>query len=58
MAEQHGMQPEHHAPQTEMEFFDRARERMERALRAIDETEERMAANIARERELLRRAGV
>ena len=47
MAEQHGMEPEHHAPVPEKEFYDRARQRLEQVLRSIDEIEERLAKNIS-----------
>lgn len=48
MAEQHGMQPEHHTPVPEKEFYDRARRRLEEALRNISELEERMAQRVGR----------
>ncbi len=48
MAEQHGMQPEHHTPVPEKEFYDRARQRLEEALRNIDELEERMAKRLGK----------
>jgi hypothetical protein len=48
MAEQHGMQPEHHTPVPEKEFFDRARQRLDEALRNITELEERMAKRLGK----------
>jgi hypothetical protein len=48
MAEQHGMQPEHHAPVPEKEFYDRARQRLDEALRNISELEERMAKRLGK----------
>lgn len=48
MAEQHGMQPEHHRPVPEKEFYDRARQRLDEALRNISELEERMAKRIGK----------
>ena len=48
MAEQHGMQPEHHVHQSEREFFDRARERLDRSLRHIAEIEKRLDAKVRR----------
>ena len=48
MAEQHGMEPEHHTPVPEKEFYDRARQRLEQALKNIDEIEERLAKNLGR----------
>lgn len=48
MAEQHGMQPEHHTPLPEKEFYDRARQRLDEALRNISELEERMAKRVGR----------
>lgn len=48
MAEQHGMQPEHHTPVPEKEFFDRARQRLDEALRNISELEERMAKRLGK----------
>jgi RNA polymerase-interacting CarD/CdnL/TRCF family regulator len=48
MAEQHGMQPEHHTPVPEKEFYDRARQRLDEALRNIDELEERMAKRLGK----------
>ena len=48
MAEQHGMQPEHHTPVPEKEFYDRARQRLDEALRNISELEERMAKRLER----------
>ena len=56
MAEQHDPHTEHHAYQPEREFFERARDRIDQALREVDEMEQRMAANIERERKLLHRA--
>ncbi len=56
MAEQHGMQPEHHRPVTEKEFYDRARQRLDEALRNISELEERMAKRLGRGREGKRKA--
>ena len=47
MAEQHGMQPEHHGHQTERDFFERARERLNRSLQHIAEMEQRMARNLS-----------
>ena len=47
MAEQHGTQSEHHADQTELEFFERARERLNRSLQQIAEIEDRMARNLS-----------
>ena len=48
MAEQHGTEPEHHTPVPEKEFYDRARQRLDQALKNIDEIEERLAKNIRR----------
>lgn len=48
MAEQHGMQPEHHIPVPEKEFYDRARKRLEEALQNIAELEQRMGARLGR----------
>ena len=48
MAEQHGMQPEHHTPVPEKEFYDRARQRLDEALRNIDELEQRMAKRLGK----------
>lgn len=48
MAEQHGMQPEHHLPVPEKEFFDSARQRLDEALRNIAELEERMAKRVGK----------
>lgn len=48
MAEQHGMQGEHHTPVPEKEFYDRARQRLEEALRNISELEERMERRLGR----------
>ncbi len=48
MAEQHEMQPEHHTPVPEKEFYDRARQRLDQALRNIDEIEERLSKNVGR----------
>ncbi|HKY74648.1 MAG TPA: hypothetical protein VJS45_00800 [Acidimicrobiia bacterium] len=48
MAEQHGMQPEHHTPVPEKEFYDRARQRLDEALRNISELEERMAKRVGK----------
>ena len=48
MAEQHGTEPEHHTPVPEKEFYDRARQRLDQALKNIDEIEERLAKNIGR----------
>ncbi len=48
MAEQHGMEPEHHTPIPEKEFYDRARQRLDQALKNIDEIEERLAKNLGR----------
>ena len=56
MAEQHGMQPEHHNPVTEKEFFDRARQRLDEALRNLSELEERMQKRLGRGREGKRKA--
>jgi RNA polymerase-interacting CarD/CdnL/TRCF family regulator len=56
MAEQHGMQPEHHTPVPEKEFYDRARQRLDQALRNIDELEEQMAKRLGRSRESERKA--
>jgi len=46
MAEQHGMQPEHHTPVPEKEFYDRARKRLDEALQNISELEEQMAKRL------------
>ena len=48
MAEQHGMEPEHHTPVPEKEFYDRARQRLDEALRNIAELEERMEQRLGR----------
>ena len=48
MAEQHGIQPEHHTPVPEKEFYDRARQRLDEALRNIDELEQRMAKRLGK----------
>jgi RNA polymerase-interacting CarD/CdnL/TRCF family regulator len=56
MAEQHGMQPEHHRPVPEKEFYDRARQRLDEALRNISELEERMAKRVGRGVESKRKA--
>lgn len=48
MAEQHGMQPEHHTPVPEKEFYDRARKRLDEALQNIAELEQRMEARLGR----------
>lgn len=48
MAEQHGMQPERHTPVPEKEFYDRARQRLDQALRNIAEIEERLSKNLGR----------
>ena len=48
MAEQHGMQPEHHTPVPEKEFYDRARQRLDEHLRNISELEERMAKRVGK----------
>lgn len=48
MAEQHGMQPEHHTPVPEKEFYDRARQRLDEALRNISQLEERMAKRLGK----------
>jgi len=56
MAEQHGMQPEHHAPVPEKEFYDRARQRLDQALQNIAEIEERLSKNLGRGREGKRKA--
>jgi hypothetical protein len=48
MAEQHGMQGEHHRPVPEKEFYDRARQRLDEALRNISELEERMERRLGR----------
>ena len=48
MAEQHGMQPEHHTPLPEKEFYDRALQRLDQALRNIDEIEKRLSKNLSR----------
>lgn len=48
MAEQHGMQPEHHTPVPEKEFYDRARQRLDQALQNIAEIEERISKNLGR----------
>jgi hypothetical protein len=48
MAEQHGMQPEHHTPLPEKDFYDRARQRLDQALKNIAELEERMAKRVGR----------
>lgn len=47
MAEQHGTQSEPNAHQTELEFFERARERLNRSLEQIAEMEDRMARNLS-----------
>jgi len=57
MAEQHGMQPEHHTPVPEKEFYDRARQRLDEALRNISELEERMTKRIGRGRRSDRETG-
>lgn len=51
MAEQHGMEPEHHTPVPEKEFYDRARQRLDEALRNITELEERMEQRLGRGRD-------
>lgn len=51
MAEQHGMQPEHHRPVTEKEFYDRALQRLDEALRNVTELEERMAKRFRKDPE-------
>jgi RNA polymerase-interacting CarD/CdnL/TRCF family regulator len=56
MAEQHGMQPEHHRPVPEKEFYDRARQRLDEALRNISELEERMAKRVGHGVESKRKA--
>jgi hypothetical protein len=56
MAEQHGMQPEHHTPVPEKEFYDRACQRLDEALRNIAELEERMEARLGRGLEGKRKA--
>jgi hypothetical protein len=56
MAEQHGMQPEHHTPVPEKEFYDRARQRIDQALRNIAEIEERLSKNLGRGMEGKRKA--
>ena len=48
MAEQHGMQPEHHIPVPEKEFYDRARKRLDEALQNIAELERQMEARLGR----------
>ena len=51
MAEQHGTEAAHHphAPHVpEEEFYDRARERLDKALRNITEIEERLEKNLGR----------
>ena len=48
MAEQHGMQPEHHTPVPEKEFYDRARKRLDEALQNIAELEQRMESRLGR----------
>lgn len=48
MAEQHGMQPEHHNPVTEKEFFERAGQRLDEALRNVSALEERMAQRFSK----------
>jgi hypothetical protein len=48
MAEQHGMQPEHHAHVPEKEFYERALHRLDQALRNITQLEERMAQRVRR----------
>jgi RNA polymerase-interacting CarD/CdnL/TRCF family regulator len=48
MAEQHGMQPEHHAHVPEKEFYDRAVNRLNQALRNIEQLEEQMAKKLGR----------
>jgi hypothetical protein len=42
------MQPEHHTPVPEKEFYDRARQRLNEALRNISELEERMARRVGK----------
>jgi hypothetical protein len=56
MAEQHGMQPAHHAHVPEKEFYDRARQRLDQALRNITEIEERLSKNLGRSHEGKRKA--
>jgi hypothetical protein len=56
MAEQHGMQPEHHTPVPEKEFYDRARHRLDEALRNIAEIEKRLSKNLGRGLEGKRKA--
>ena len=48
MADQHGMQPEHHIPVPEKEFYDRARKRFDEILQNIAELEQRMEAGLGR----------
>lgn len=48
MADQHGMQPEHHTPVPEKEFYDRARKRFDEILQNIAELEQRMEARLGR----------
>ena len=48
MAEQHGMQGEHHTPVPEKEFYERARQRLDQALKNIAEIEERLSKNLGR----------
>ena len=48
MAEQHGMEPERHTPVPEKEFYDRARQRLDEALRNITELEERIEQRLGR----------
>ena len=57
MAEQHDSHAEHHVPVPEKEFFDKARARLEEALRNIDELEEKMAQRISRARGTGKAAG-
>lgn len=51
MTEQQGMQPEHHTPVPEKEFYDRARKRLDEALRNITDLEERMAKRVGHGRQ-------
>ena len=48
MAEEHGAHAEHHVPVPEKEFYDRARQRLDEALKNIADLEERMAKNLRR----------
>ena len=55
MAEQHG-KTEHHPHVPEKEFYDRARQRLDEALRNIGQVEERLSKNLGRGLESKRKA--